>query len=387
MAVPTDNGFILQVAYRVVDQQPVVRIYGRLENSESFLIRDRRMRPCFYILERDEDRAARLGVKSVATQRQNFSGDAVRRVDASDPTDIPRVRDRLQADGVVTFEADVRFAVRYLIDRNVKGGVCISGRRMAARGVDWIYDEPDLTPAKVNLAPRVLSFDIETDRQAQQLLAISIYGLGKDEVYIVDPAGRNMPANAISFADERQVLDHFTRQVRALDVDVLTGWNVIDFDLSVMVRIAERLGFRLDLGRESAPIKIREAKGYFGSGSATIPGRLVLDGIDLLRGAFIRMDEYSLDAVARVVLGEGKALHGQVNDRADEIMHNYLNDLQAFALYARTDSRLALEIVQKLDLINLAVARSQLTGMTPDRVAASIASFDFLYLCELYKRG
>ncbi len=37
--------------------------------------------------------------------------------------------------------------------------------------------------------------------------------------------------------------------------------------------------------------------------------------------------------------------------------------------------------------MHLAFARSRLTGMTPDRVAASIASFDFLYLSELNKRG
>ena len=132
---------------------------------------------------------------------------------------------------------------------------------------------------------------------------------------------------------------------------------------------------------------IRPAKGYFGSSRADIPGRLVLDGIALLRGAFVRMDDYSLDAVARTVLGEGKALAGNVKDRVGEILSNYANDLEAFALYARTDARLALEVVEALDLVNLAVARSRLTGMTPDRVSASIASFDFLYLAELNRRG
>ena len=39
------------------------------------------------------------------------------------------------------------------------------------------------------------------------------------------------------------------------------------------------------------------------------------------------------------------------------------------------------------NLVPLAFARSQLTGMTPDRVAASIASFDFLYLTELERDG
>jgi DNA polymerase II len=80
---------------------------------------------------------------------------------------------------------------------------------------------------------------------------------------------------------------------------------------------------------------------------------------------------------------EGKAVAAPARDRLAEILHNYQHDLPAFALYARTDARLALGIVEKLRLIELAFARSQLTGMTPDRVAASIASFDFLYLAEL----
>src|SRR5678815_117407 len=101
----------------------------------------------------------------------------------------------------------------------------------------------------------------------------------------------------------------------------------------------------------------------------------------------IRMDDYSLDAVARQVLGEGKAVKGEVRDRIGEILHNYRHDLPASALYARTDARLAYDIVHKLNLVPLAFARSRLTGMTPDRVAASIASFDFLYLSELEPLG
>jgi DNA polymerase-2 len=117
--------------------------------------------------------------------------------------------------------------------------------------------------------------------------------------------------------------------------------------LSVLQRIAMRLGSPLELGRERGALRIRKAEGYFGSGSASLPGRLVLDGIDLLRGAFVRMEDYSLDAVAREVLGEGKALTGGVQDRAAEITHNYRHDLPAFARYARTDARLALHILER----------------------------------------
>ena len=195
-----------------------------------------------------------------------------------------------------------------------------------------------------------------------------------------------MPAKATRCVNEYAALDVFCERIRSVDPDVITGWNTIDFDLTVLQKIAARLRHPFELGRESGAIRIRKAEGYFGSGQATIPGRLVLDGIDLLRGAFVRMEDYSLDAVAREVLGEGKAVSGDVRDRVAEITHNYRHDLAAFALYARTDARLAYQIVGKLAVVPLAFARSQLAGMTPDRVAASIASFDFLYLSELEKR-
>jgi DNA polymerase-2 len=153
----------------------------------------------------------------------------------------------------------------------------------------------------------------------------------------------------------------------------------------VLDRIAARVRAPFYLGRQPGALHVRKAQGYFGSGQASVPGRLILDGIDLLRGAFIRMEEYSLDFVARAVLGEGKAVVGDVHDRGGEIEYNYRHDLPAFAHYARTDARLAYQIIEKLDVVRLAFARSRLTGMTPDRVAASIASFDYLYLSALQR--
>jgi DNA polymerase-2 len=244
-----------------------------------------------------------------------------------------------------------------------------------------------LRPADVKVEPRVLSFDIETDAKAERVLAISMYAPGLDEVLIVDGNDREMPEYATRCPDERAALEAFCDRIRQFDPDVLTGWNTIDFDFTVLERIAARLRHPFNLGRDAGPIRLRKAEGYFGSGQATIPGRLVLDGIDLLRGAFVRMDDYSLDAVAREVLGEGKAVKGDVRDRVGEIIHNYKHDLGAFTLYARTDARLAYRIIERLNLIPLAFARSRLTGMTPDRVAASIASFDFLYLSELEHEG
>jgi DNA polymerase-2 len=436
------RGFVLQASYRIERdargrRRPVVHLYGRLEDGATFLVRDDRQRAHFYILETDAERAQALGARVIGRpDRRTFAGSPAVRAEVDTPADVPGIRERLHAASIDTFEADVRFAVRYLIERGIKGGCEIEGEAVGGGGaVTWIFERPEIWPAVVEVEPRVLSFDIETDFAGERLLAISLFGRGEggssgvggppraagpapaarssqaagpsraavvDEVLIVDPAvhgvleGRTaegqardlaMPERATRCADERAALDAFCARVAAFDPDVLTGWNTIDFDFTVLERIAARLGHPLDLGRDPAVrMRLRKAEGYFGSGQATIPGRLVLDGIDLLRGAFVRMEDYSLDAVAREVLGEGKALKGDARGRHHEIMHNYAHDLDAFALYARTDARLALEIVEKLDLVKLAFERSRLTGMTPDRVAASIAPFDFLYLTELERR-
>jgi DNA polymerase-2 len=388
------RGVILQASYRTVTQPggrrvPVVHLYGRLEDGGTFLVRDDRQQPHFYIHTADAARARDAGANEPRpTAKHAFDGSPVSLIGVDIPADVPALRDRLHANGIDTFEADVRFPIRYLIQRGIKGACEIEGiAAPGSGGVTVTFDNPVLRPAQLRVEPRVLSFDIETDPKAERLLAISLYGAQLDEVLIVDGSGREMPPKATRCADERAALTAFCDRVRAFDPDVLTGWNTIDFDFTVLQRIANRLRHPFPLGRDSGELRIRRAEGYFGSGQATIPGRLVLDGIDLLRGAFVRMEDYSLDAVARAVLGEGKAIKADARDRLAEIIHNYRHDLAAFALYARTDARLAYDIVEKLDLIRLAFARSQLAGMTPDRVAASIASFDFVYLTELEKRN
>jgi DNA polymerase-2 len=383
------HGFITQASYRVERdaagrKYPVVHLYGRAGDGTSFLVRDHRQRPHFYIRARDAERASTMGAQVVPTEWRTFDGQPACRIERELPGDVPALRDALHAAGIDTFEADVRFANRYLIDRHIKASCVIDGEAQPGEGVSWIFDDPEVRPAEgAPFEPRVLAFDIETDPQGQRLLAISLYGAGVDEVLIVDGSDREMPEKAVRCTTEHEALEAFCERVRSFDPDVLTGWNIVDFDLTALARIAARVAHPLQLGRDPTPMRLRRPEGYFGSGQAFIPGRLVLDGIDLLRGAFVRMDDYSLDAVAREVLGEGKALKGDARHRIEEILHDYRHDLPAFALYARTDARLAYQILAKLNLVPLAFARSQLSGMTPDRVAASIASFDFLYLSEL----
>lgn len=381
----THRGFILQPTYRIESGRPIVHLYGRLDDGRPFLVRDGRLVPHFYVEKQDAERARPLGaVRQVATDRVTLTGRPVIRIEVATPSDTPPLRDRLVAAGIATHEADVRFGMRYLIDRGIRGTVEIRGEGRLVPGLGLVFDDPEVAPTDGTPRLSVLSLDIETDPSARRLLAVGLHGGGVSEVLLLTPAGWSCPDGAQPFPSQRDLLAGFARRVRELDPDVLTGWNVVDFDLSVLARLAERWRVPLELGRGSGGLRIRPVGSTRGTLQASVPGRVVLDGIQLLRGAFVRMDDYGLDAVARSVLGEGKTVAGE--GRADEIWRLFREDRPRLVAYNRTDARLALAILERLRLVELAVERSKLTGLPPDRVAGSIAAFDSLYLSELGRR-
>ena len=383
--MPIYRGFILQPTYRVEDGRAVVHLYGRLEDGRPFLVRDRRVVPCFYIETKDAERARERGARrQVGTDQVTLTGRPVARVEVDAPSDAPPLRDRLVATGIATYEADVRFAMRYLIDRGIRASLQIRADGREQPGVGLVFDDPDVAPGDWTPRLSVLSLDIETDPAARRLLAVGLHGCGASDVLLLTPSGWSCPAGARPFATEKELLAAFAQRVRELDPDVLTGWNVVDFDLSVLARLAERLHAPLELGRGPGALRIRADRSQRATPQASIPGRVVLDGIQLLRSSFIRMDDYGLDAVARAVLGEGKTLAAR--DKGEEILRLFEEDRPRFVEYNRTDARLALEILERKRLVELSVERSRLTGLPLDRVASSIAAFDFLYLSELGRR-
>jgi DNA polymerase II len=381
------RGFILQSTYRIEGGKPIVLIYGKLESGGSFLIRDSRQVPHFHIRRADADRASALGVTFHAEvpHRTTFSDEPVIRVDVREPRQVPPLREKLASAGIECFEADVPFATRYLIDRGVRGSVEIRGESRADDGGYAVFENPEVRPADWSPRLSLLSIDIETDPKASRLLSIALAGCGASEVLLFTPKGYTCPPGAVSYPSEKDLLRGFVERVRSLDPDILTGWNVIDFDLTVLLNISNRLGLALAIGRGPEPLRLRASSFARARNQASIPGRVVLDGIELLRGGFVRLDSYSLEAAAQEVLGKGKTIVSA--DRPAEIVRMFKLDRAKLVEYNLNDARLVLEILDKLGLVPLAVERSRLTGMPPDRVGASIASFDFLYLSALSRRG
>src|SRR4030042_370118 len=145
--MPTFRGFILQPTYRVESGVPVVHLFGRLEDGRPFLVRDRRLVPRFYVEKADAARARELGARTqVSTDQVTLLGRPVVRVELREPADTPSLRDRLEKAGIRTCEADVRFAMRYLIDRGIRGSLEIRGAGRETPGLGLVFEDPEIFP-------------------------------------------------------------------------------------------------------------------------------------------------------------------------------------------------------------------------------------------------
>ena len=377
------RAFILTPTYRVIRGVPEVHLYVTLESGEPGIIIDDRVRPYFFVRAADRERlAAAAGQLAWAeTDLHTFVGQPVLRVTADLPSSVPLLRKRLEETGVECLEADVRFAYRYLIDRGLRGSVEIDGAYDEQPGIGRRYRNPTLRPCHWLPKLKVLSIDIETDPRGRELYAVALHAPELSRVLVVHDRPLDQ---AESLASERELVRRFLDYVRQLDPDVITGWNVVDFDLAMLARVAERHGVRFAIGRTEDVFDRRRDQSFTRESRAIVYGRVVLDGLSLMRGAFIRLQDYKLETAAQEFLGRGKLITG--GRRGEAIERAYHDDPQRFVDYNLEDARLVSEIIARTGLIELAVERSLLTGMPLDRVSAAIASVDSLYLAHLRRR-
>jgi DNA polymerase-2 len=382
------RGLILQPTYRVRQGIPVVQLFGRLEDGTPFLVEEDRYRPYFFVaeayrplLEDDPE------VQCEATSLRDLAGGPLIRVTLQIPGRVPAVRDRLIGQGARPCEADVRFPYRFLTDQGIRACVSIEGESSPRDGGLLYFHNPALQPSEdLRVGLQVVSLDLETTLDASTIFCAALVSSdGSEQAHLLGeakPAGRPVQ----HYPDERSLIEGLIDAIRVLDPDILTGWNVIDFDLRVLAARCEALGVRSDLGRIPGDLGFRSDANFTRDGRADIPGRMVLDGIPLVRDA-IRLENYRLETVAQHILGRGKRIDAKGGSAGEEIQRLHQEDPGALVDYNLEDSRLVLELLNREGLLELAVEQSMLSGMQLDRVRASIASFDLLYLPALRERG
>ncbi len=304
--------------------------------------------------------------------------------------------DQLLERGAQPLEADINPADRYLMERFIASGATLSGALTRRRDHACMRD-PVLRPAAVRPQLTMASFDIETAMDSLQLYSIAVHVTYTGALW-PDPQAKPAALSRVFMvgdqpvgdgveivSSQRAVLECFLDFIAKVDPDVLVGWNVVNFDTWYLQRVADSLGVPLRLGRAATTVHWRTLDEDGERRAARLPGRLLLDGIELLRAAFYRFESFALDAVARELLGAGKLLHGA--GRGEEIGRLFREDKAQLAAYNLRDCELVSEIFAHTKLLDFALARSAMTGLNPDRLGGSVASFDNLYLPRLHRAG
>ncbi|MBR9690330.1 DNA polymerase II [Candidatus Woesearchaeota archaeon] len=376
------KGFIVYHTYRIFNTAAKVYLFGRLKNGDSFLsIHD--FRPYFYIKKTDLVKAKKLvNFESEDVKLKDFDENNVVKLIFNIPKQIPEARKTFEENSIVCYEADIRFTMRFLMDHGILGSLDIEGEYKKGGFVNRIYENPKIKLSDWVPKLKVMSIDIETSTDLKKLYSLSIVCDDFQKVIILS---NKKLKNAISVGSEKEIIENFKDIVKKLDPDVIVGWNLIDFDLKILREKFRLYKIPFVLGRALWECGIRVESSYFKDSTADFPGRQVLDGIHLLRSSFIRLDDYKLSTAAEKFLGE-KKLIGDEN-KGKDIEEAFAKNPQKLVDYNLKDSKLVIDILKKTKVLDLSIQRALLVGLTLDRVKASIASLDSLYLRELKKKG
>ena len=257
------------------DPEPltVVELFGRMDDGRSVCVLVHGQRPTFEIAPIGEwkvgdtvpvfltDRldSVRLmeHVVSVSEHREKWTELGVRpvwTVEAEQPFHVPQLRKTLQAQSWRVFSGDIPFVNRLLLDGNLGMHVAFEGALvdqrheadithadvMAAGGsgrypvdVTVRCDVGDVQPAEPFPVPfKLFSFDLETSIEHETVLCAAAW---------IQDMGTGERTSYSFMGDEGDMLEAMTEVVREHDPDIITGYNIDNFDLPRLVDRAKIL--------------------------------------------------------------------------------------------------------------------------------------------------
>lgn len=212
---------------------------------------------------------------------------------------------------------------------------------------------------------RIAYIDIECESEdgfpsmedpEERINAITIHMKGKTYVFALGVFQSDEADFVHTTDDEANLLNAFLDKWEELDPDILTGWNVVFFDVPYLYRRMERVLGRKVAQRMSPWQDVRERKNAVNSlGQASIAyyiaGIAILDYIDLYKKfTFTPQETYKLEFIASQELGEGKLSY----DDYSSITEFYRKDFQKFVEYNIRDVMLVVKLEDKLRLLELA---------------------------------
>lgn len=393
---------LLDVTYEIEGREPVLLLWAKSETGRSLVLLERRFRPYFYVIPRrgagdfaelerkilalSVPRSPIIGVEVVD---RKYYGRPVKalKITTVIPEAVREYREKVAELSEVeeVLEADVRFTLRYMIDKDLKPlrwyeaeAERVSTPRHDLR-VDEVYelvsDPVELSEVKTPPNLRVLAFDIEVYNPAgtprPEVDKIIIIGIANGEV-----------RQLVAADGDAELIRRFVEEVLRYDPDVIVGYNSNRFDWPYLQERAKRLGVKLDVGRRAGAEPSPSVHGH-----VSIQGRLNVDLYDFAEEIHeVKMK--TLDEVCDY-LGVMKSSEREIVAwyEIPRLWDSGLEGRSRLLKYNRDDVVSTRLLADKF--LPFGVQLSSLTGIPLDQVMAASVGFrlEFYLMRQASKRG
>lgn len=359
--------FPLDISYKVIDNKPIIHLYGRIENGPQVCVLDDSFEPYFYAVAKEgaemREELEKLSVTqnneiSYVTRSEPVSKEYLgKKINAVKiftklPRDVPVIREIVKGWETIDsmYEYDIPFVRKYLIDRSIVPMTLYEaeGDYVSQKSRVPVFSSVKIEPAAGTYQnPKIVAFDIETystedriDFDTNPILMLALYSENYKKVFV----WKKFPTeyDFIEFVgSEAELLEKFRQALSQLSPDLLVGYYSDSFDLAYIKRRTEINKINLDIGLDHSEIKL--GKGM--NESASIIGISHIDMYKFVRKIMPGMDSYSLGNISLRMLGQKKH---EVN--LDELPKAWDANigLEKFASYNLQDTLLTFNLADKM---------------------------------------
>ncbi len=363
----------IDISYSVEQGKAVINLFGRTADGKQICVQDNSFEPYFWVISKkdsinkiveniekirvEKDKEISIVTKTQVKEKKFFGKNITAiKVFTKLPRDVNIIRNEIKNLDVKTYEFDISFTRRYLIDKDIipltlckAEGEFINKKSrvsvMKAEKVGNIGDE-------IIENPRILAFDIETynprgkniDAKKDPIIMISFYG---NELRKIITWKRFKTDNKnIEFVDsELGLINKFREIIGLYKPDIITGYFSDGFDFPYIEERAKKYNINLGIGLDYSSVKINKR----GISTAKLTGIVHLDIFKFIRkimGTTLETDTYSLNSVAEEILGEKK---NDVNlDNLASVWDNKPEQLEEFCDYNLQDSKLTFMLCKEI---------------------------------------
>lgn len=399
---------ILDCDYVMLQGKPLIRIFGKTMNGESICVFYDKFLPYFYLYG-DEEEYPRIAKE--INKRYDVKIEVVKRIlpigyqkpvnilkiIGKDPGKTPEIREFVRKFGT-PYEADILFKYRFMADFDLKGmgWINVKGKFRKTNTVKCRALAADnIKPIEIlkNAPLKYLAIDLECLGGEDRLVTPE-----KDSIIIVSLAfyptykGKNQMVllakpiqtgkDVIGHSDEADMLKNLLEIIKDFDPDIITGYNINNFDLPFLIKRLEILKLPRDLGRSEKNAFCRK---LIYSHIPTVSGRVIVDSFEILkRDPWVKFKRYDLGTVARELLDIEKLEMGGPRE-IRELWNG--KDMKKLVDYARRDAELALKLIIEKRILDKFFELSKISGLLlQESLGGQSQRHEFKLLREFGKR-